>query len=287
MKQPSYNILIVDDEDAIKNVLASILSLKGHKCSTASDGIEALSMLADNGYDVMIVDIVMPNMDGITLTKEALKINPEMPIMVMTGFAEHSANEAMEAGAWDFISKPFSSNEFLLRFYKMMHNYEIIRLAIRDPLSGVFNRKKFYSELTKEIKRAERYGHNIALVMFDIDWFKEINDKYGHQTGDHVLQEIVKIVETNIRKTDVFCRYGGDEFVILMPETNIDGATHLAEKLKKSIEQHEFEQIKNITCSFGVSEYIEKEGEDSFIKRVDTALYNAKNSGRNSVEVIP
>lgn len=283
MSPDKYNVIVVDDEDNIKNLIKELLTLKGHKCFTASNGKEALEKLSSDNYDSAIIDIVLPEMDGITLTKEILKKHPDMAIMVMTGFADYTAKDALDCGASDFINKPFSPNEFLMRFYKMMHTHTLIRQAMRDPLTGALNRRQFNIEFYKEIQRSKRYKHALSIIIFDIDQFKEINDSFGHQTGDHVLQEIGKIVRENIRLMDVFARYGGDEFVILMPEANIHGAIHLAEKLKKSIDEHEFQCIKKVSCSFGVSQYYEGDSEDDFIKRADKALYEAKNGGRNRV----
>ncbi len=283
MSPNTYKVIVVDDEDNIKDLIKELLTLKGHKCFTASNGKEALEKLSSDNFDSAIIDIVMPEMDGITLTKEILKKYPDIAIMVMTGFADYTAKEALDSGASDFINKPFNPNEFLMRFYKMMHTHILIRQAMRDPLTGALNRRQFNIELYKEIQRSKRYKHDLSMIIFDVDRFKEINDSFGHQTGDYVLQEIGKIVRENIRLMDVFARYGGDEFVILMPEANIHGAIHLAGKLKKSIEEHEFQCTKKVSCSFGVSQYYEDESEDDFIKRADKALYEAKNGGRNRI----
>ncbi len=157
-------------------------------------------------------------------------------------------------------------------------------LSTRDPLTEIFNRSKFSTELLKEVDRARRYERPIALIMMDIDFFKAVNDNYGHQVGDDILRECVEIINHNIRKTDFFARYGGEEFVLLLPETLLSDAIDLAEKLREKISTHKFPTIDKLTCSFGVSKLYD--GEDGFkmLNRADAALYRAKNNGRNRVE---
>jgi two-component system cell cycle response regulator len=282
-----YKVLIVDDDPLSQKLVFALLSSKGHACDIASDGLEALAKMGSRSYDAVITDIVMPNMDGIVLTKKISKKYPLMPVMVMTAFAEeHTAQMAMDAGASDFINKPFAGEEFLLRFQKMMKDHETLRLAVKDPLTDIFNRRQFNVDLQREVERSSRYGRKLSVVMLDIDRFKHVNDVYGHQAGDVVLQEIARLAEQHIRKIDIFARYGGEEFCILMPETDISGAVNLAEKLRQIIEGYEFPQAKHITASLGVSEYSRGEDVYDFIKRADDALYNAKKKGRNRVEYL-
>lgn len=156
-------------------------------------------------------------------------------------------------------------------------------LATTDALTGIFNRKKFNDELGKEVERSRRYRNLVSLIFFDIDHFKKVNDTYGHSVGDLVLQGISKIVSSNIRKGDVFARWGGEEFVVLIPENGNGSAMVLAEKLRVAIENHQFETVGTVTCSFGVADYVANEEVEDLIRRADKALYQAKNSGRNCV----
>lgn len=158
-------------------------------------------------------------------------------------------------------------------------------LSHQDYLTGAYNRKKFYDELLKEIDRVKRYDQKLSIFMFDIDHFKSVNDTFGHQKGDLVLQQISKIVQKAIRKTDVFARYGGEEFVVLMPGTTLNGARDIAERLRVEIEKTEFPHGNIVTCSFGVAEISQFDTADSFLNKADIALYNAKHSGRNLVVV--
>ncbi len=164
-------------------------------------------------------------------------------------------------------------------------------LSETDPLTGIFNRRKLDNILDGYVKLALRYNMPLSLIMFDIDHFKEINDNYGHQIGDNILIELANLIKTNLRETDFFARFGGEEFMILMPETNLIYAKAKAESLRKLIEENVFKYIYRLTCSFGVVEYGGKDNFgntqdiiNSFIKRVDNALYRAKENGRNRVE---
>lgn len=162
---------------------------------------------------------------------------------------------------------------------------EILRkMATTDTLTGVFNRGKFNAVLDDEIKRVERYPAPLSLILFDIDHFKRINDTFGHQVGDAVLVRLAKLVAKKIRAQDIFARWGGEEFVILAPGSNLENTRQLAEKLRNSIEKQNFTKAVNVTCSFGIAELRQDENADSLTKRADDALYRAKENGRNLVE---
>lgn len=156
--------------------------------------------------------------------------------------------------------------------------------ASTDPLTGISNRLRFNEALDAEIKRSQRYGMRLSLIMFDVDRFKAINDTYGHHTGDDALREVAELVENNIRGYDLFARWGGEEFMIMVTNSEKSHAVGLAEKLRALIEGRRFPVIGNITCSFGVTELIPGESLDRFMQRVDNALYRAKQMGRNRVE---
>jgi len=158
-------------------------------------------------------------------------------------------------------------------------------LSMKDSMTRIYNRKKFLDMLLSEIQRSTRYQHPLSLIMFDIDFFKRINDTYGHQTGDKAILQIVKLVRQSIRATDVFGRYGGEEFILCLPETPIAEAALIAERLRVKIAQLDIDNIGTLTCSFGVTHLIGNESVDELIKRADNALYYAKDNGRNRVEV--
>ena len=156
--------------------------------------------------------------------------------------------------------------------------------ASHDKLTGLFNRNRFDEIYSKEIKRARRYNNDLSIIIFDIDNFKTVNDTYGHQIGDEVLKEMAQIVTTHVREQDITVRWGGEEFLILLPQTNIDGAISVANKIKTAINEHIFTSNSlAITGSFGVTELLEEDNENDFILRGDKLLYEAKKTGKNKV----
>ena len=159
------------------------------------------------------------------------------------------------------------------------------RLATIDELTQVFNRTKFQEVIKIELERAKRYNHPLSMLMFDIDHFKAINDTYGHSVGDYVLQTLAQIAKENLREIDYLVRWGGEEFIIIAPETDLERAKALAERIRTAIENYRFDQAGKITISFGVTEFKENDTDDTFIRRADDAMYKAKEKGRNRVEV--
>jgi len=152
-----------------------------------------------------------------------------------------------------------------------------------DNLTGVYNRKKFKERLDLETERFRRYQITLSIIMFDIDHFKEINDRHGHDVGDQVLVELSRLTRNNIRDMDLLCRWGGEEFILLLPHTNLKSATLMAEKLRRMVESHEFPKVSRMTCSYGVTDFRKNDEEKTLFKRVDEALYEAKKAGRNQV----
>ena len=163
---------------------------------------------------------------------------------------------------------------------------EIRLLATTDSLTGIANRREFNRILTSETDRVRRYGKPLSLVMFDIDFFKRVNDTFGHDAGDYVLQAITGLVKENIRSVDVVARWGGEEFMVLMPASNLAAARNTAEKLRQAIAQYRFDKVDKITVSFGVTEFVLQDDSNSLLKRADDALYQAKERGRNRVETL-
>ena len=160
---------------------------------------------------------------------------------------------------------------------------ELEQLAITDPLTSLFNRRKFNELLDYEVERNQRYHTGLSLIMCDIDHFKQINDKFGHVAGDTALKTFSEKVTENIRDVDIFARWGGEEFMILMPNADINSARSVAEKLRKTIEDTNIQTVSSLTASFGVTHCNDNDTTISFIERVDEALYKAKQLGRNTV----
>jgi diguanylate cyclase (GGDEF)-like protein/PAS domain S-box-containing protein len=163
---------------------------------------------------------------------------------------------------------------------------ELEKTATTDKLTQAYNRTKFHEVIKTEFERAKRYNHIVSMIMFDIDHFKKINDTHGHAVGDYVLQALTQIVMENLREIDYLVRWGGEEFIVIAPETDVEKAKVLAERIRKAIEGYRFDQAGTVTISLGVTQYGENDTADSFIKRADDAMYAAKAKGRNRVEVL-
>ncbi len=164
-------------------------------------------------------------------------------------------------------------------------NRELYDLSAKDPLTGIYNRKKFDDSLEEWMGLAQRYGNPLSIILFDIDNFKGVNDTYGHIVGDNVLKNVTASVCSSIRDTDVFARWGGDEFVILLPNTDLQQAEGIAERIRKSLRENCLDTVRNITCSFGVAELSERDTILSLLRRADDLLLQAKTSGKDRVVI--
>ena len=172
----------------------------------------------------------------------------------------------------------------LIKQQQVLHE-EISRIAAEDDLTGLYNRRKINELIHDEIERSERYKKGFSIIIMDIDFFKRVNDRFGHLAGDQLLKMFSDIMRDTIRHTDTAGRWGGEEFVVLCPETKMDGAMALADKIRQRIESYIFNSFGKQTASFGVACYVDDDSVDSIISRADIALYDAKNSGRNRVAV--
>lgn len=163
---------------------------------------------------------------------------------------------------------------------------EIHLLATTDSLTGIANRREFSAILAREVDRAKRYGTPMSLAMYDLDYFKRVNDTFGHDVGDYVLQTVTRLVKENIRANDVVARWGGEEFMVLMPQSDVQAARNASEKLRLAIAAHHFDKVGSLTASFGVAAFEPQDDLNSLLKRVDDAVYRAKEQGRNRVEIL-
>jgi diguanylate cyclase (GGDEF)-like protein len=163
---------------------------------------------------------------------------------------------------------------------------ELKKLSITDNLTQTYNRTKYDEVIKREIARTKRNSRPLSVAMFDIDHFKEVNDAYGHDVGDYVLKTLSQIAKKNIRDIDYLIRWGGEEFIVIVLDTDLRGAEVMAEKIRHAIENFNFDKVSRVTVSFGVTQFKQDDTEDSLMKRTDDALYQAKGKGRNRVEVI-
>ncbi len=292
------SILIVDDEEAIRESMHEFLLLGGYKVLTAASAEEAIDLLADNHFDVVITDIMLGGIDGLQLT-DFIKKNYTSEIIVMTGYyKDYSYEEAVNKGASDFVFKPLRFEELHLRLKRVLKERlrskerkqmvaELQTLAITDGLTNLYNSRHFNNQIEMEINRSVRYSHRLALLLFDIDYFKKFNDSFGHVEGDKVLIKIGQIVISLLRTMDSAYRYGGEEFTIILPETSGEEAKTVAKRVREAIGSEIFTPKRgkpiSVTVSVGVTEYFIDEGISSFVQRADKAMYVSKQTGRNRV----
>lgn len=205
-----------------------------------------------------------------------------MPFGVLAAHSTRSKRFTQD----DVYFLEFVANVLSAAILRKQAEEEIHRMATTDPLTGVANRRRFSELLDNEINRAMRYGSAFSLILCDLDKFKQINDGYGHNVGDEVLKAASGIVRTNLRETDILARWGGEEFIILVPQTYADTALILAEKLRAALAERELDHVGQVTASFGVTQFVAKDTVTCLIKRADDALYQAKRLGRNRVEML-
>jgi diguanylate cyclase (GGDEF)-like protein len=284
MNPLNLRILIVDDEEEVGNFIVSLLSKRGHECDTAKDGIEALEKNKKNPFNAAVIDVVLPLMNGIDLTKELLRLNPNLPIMIMTGHAEeHSAVSAIAAGAREFIRKPFSIDEFMLRFDKMMRDYKgeetLLALSLTDELTGLYNRRRFFVLTEQYLKVALRTKKRSLLLYIDMDELKWINDHYGHHEGDHALIDLAGILKKTFRESDIIARIGGDEFVVLL-ESTVENDGILITRLYENIKDYNAKGPRRyqLSISVGAAQFDPENPIliDELLSKADASMYAQK-----------
>ncbi|MGQ9653779.1 MAG: GGDEF domain-containing response regulator [Thermodesulfobacteriota bacterium] len=282
-----HKILVVDDEVHIRETLEKSLTMMGYTCRTAKDGEEALERLASEFFDIVIADIRMPRMDGMALLRAMRQEHRDVDVIMMTGFGqEHTYMEVIEAGATDFIAKPFRHEELQAKVKRVSRERtlraELLYLSLHDSLTGLFNRRFLYQKLQEEVERAKRQKRDLAMIILDVDHFKEYNDLRGHLDGDQLLAGLSQILTSCIRQNvDTVYRYGGDEFAILLIEADISQARSIAERIRRAFEA---KHIDRCTLSLGVAQLQPKGNPDDLIRMADEAMYRAKRAGGNRVE---
>ncbi|MDH8679011.1 diguanylate cyclase [Fusibacter bizertensis] len=247
------------------------------------------------GYDLFIVDLVMPDINGEEIIYRVKQSNPDAIIILITSYSEGRAiQHCLSIGANDFILKPLDFKMFILRIYVSISNYRLHKenaknsellyeLATKDSLTKVYNRNYFIESLRTKAIEAQRTSLPFSLILLDLDNFKQINDEYGHLKGDVVLIQTSKVLTYKLRESDIICRWGGEEFCMLLPNTTREDAIKVAEKIRAAIEEMHIEGVRPITVSLGVTIWQPDDNDASVFKRLDNSLYLAKLTGKNKV----
>jgi two-component system, cell cycle response regulator len=295
-------VLVVDDRQSSYERITSVLATE-HAVEIESNPNQALIRAAEGNYDLMIISLGIENFDGLRLCSQVRSLDRtrNVPILAIADGKDNARMaRGLEIGVNDYLTRPIDKNELLARARTQIRKkryaerlrenvQQSIEMAITDALTGMYNRYYMESHLAALVEQASTRGKSLTLLMIDIDYFKSINDSFGHDAGDDVLRQLATRVRKSIRGIDLACRYGGEEFVIVMPETDMAVATIVAERLRRRIAAEPFSvqqgtrQIET-TISAGIATLDAADDTvASILKRADQALYRAKRDGRNRV----
>ena len=287
----SARILVVDDNPLNLRMLADWLATEHYVVNTATDGFEALAKIAAERPDIVLLDVVMPELNGFEVCRR-IKADPTMadiPVIMVTALSDvDDLVRGFDAGAEDFVTKPFNFDALMARVRSQLrrkrHYERIVEESLVDPLTCAFNRRYFDAHAPRMAARCRAARNPVAVLMIDVDNLKQINDARGHSAGDRVLKEVVDRFTSALRPSDLVARVGGDEFIVVMPETDPDAALHIAERLRSRIGDTPVEGVA-VTVSVGTaaSRPDEEEELDATLQRADAALYEAKRAGGNRV----
>ena len=292
-------ILVVDDVPANVEILSFHLGDEGYDVVEAQSGEQALAILnsdAESDIDLVLLDVMMPVMSGLDVLAQ-IKRNSEtehIPVILVTANAEdQNVAEGLDMGAFDYIIKPYSLMVLLARVRAALREKErqdlLEKWATTDPLTELLNRRHFFELADRELERCRRQNSELSFILLDIDLFKQVNDQYGHLIGDNVLITLANEVKKQLRKVDFCCRYGGEEFVICLPDTPKEGSFDVAERIRNQVERTQFstqdEDAFTVSISLGIATREQEENVEAILKRADDALYQAKEAGRNQTKV--
>ncbi len=298
-------VLIADDDPTIRVQLRLLLTKWGYGVVECSDGLEAWEAAqAEDAPSMLLLDWSIPGMEGIEICKRVRKLDKKKYsyIILLTGKAEKKdVIKGFEVGADDYVTKPFFPHELQARLKagirviglqrQLMDARAILETeAVHDSLTGTLNRRGIKKATEAEFERASRSKSELAVAMFDLDNFKLVNDTYGHMAGDTLLQEVTKKIRSILRPYDIFGRFGGDEFLLVMPGCSKDDAVKLCNRIRGAIFEYLVPTVEGaikVSLSIGVCvrNASEQPNVDSLIKSADKALYQAKGNGRNRVEI--
>ena len=295
-------ILIIDDSRLITQFGKSILTGKGLEVLTAESGEIGLELAFREQPDLILLDVILPGMDGYEICEQLKKTDEskDIPVIMLTSKAEPADKiKGLMLGAVDYVTKPFDAGELIARvnthlrikeLYEALQerNRQLQEMANRDGLTNLFNHRVFHEHLSREMNRVRRYGGAITCAIADIDFFKKVNDTYGHQTGDSILKAVAQILQRGIRETDLAARYGGEEFALVLLETESPAALLVCERIRAQIAARPFAAVNpplHVTLSFGIASFPSNwiKEEKDLVEAADQALYQAKEGGRNRV----
>ncbi|MCB9654129.1 MAG: diguanylate cyclase [Deltaproteobacteria bacterium] len=290
-------VLLVEHSSAQRAILRGSLLQAGYRVAEAKSAVDAESKMLESPPDAILLTWELPDAEGPDLLKKWTSNTSleTIPILMLTSHDEpDKIYQALDSGAFDFLRKPPDRLELHARIRNAVRNKalhdELRRLASRDPLTGLLNRRAFMDQLDQELARSRRYGREFALAIIDVDHFKRINDSAGHDIGDLALVQLSQHLTRSLRQVDIVARYGGEEFIVMLPETAPSRATMVLNRLRAGMQEVKWgneQHPLSVTFSSGVSCFTAGHTPNAMvlIKHADVALYRAKNLGRNRVEL--
>jgi diguanylate cyclase (GGDEF)-like protein len=292
---------VVDDDRLARDRVTALLRARGHAPFAFESAVRMLEAHHQHPFELVLLDVIMEGMSGVDACR-ILKARDDVfvPVVLVTARTDPDARvEGLRIGADDYVAKPFEEEELLARVGSMLRikrAFDVVaatrnrmaELAVLDDLTGLYNVRYLQQRFGEEWKRAERHREPLAIAMLDVDHFKSVNDRHGHDVGDLVLREASARIKSSVRDTDVVARYGGEEFVVLLPSTQLAGALVVAERVRRAFADRAFDTPRGrlpVTTSIGLALYPSRgiSSKDHLLRAADAALYRAKEEGRDRI----
>ena len=314
MSEIRRKILVVDDARSQLDWLVGVLEREGYDVRTAATGEDAIKAVRSDPPDLVLLDMVLPGLGGHEVLRivKARPADEFIPVIITSQKTDtESKVRGLRLGADDYVTKPLEESEILARCNSMLRiktlqdqlrqsndrltatQRELQELSVTDALTRLKNRRFFDERIAEEFRRASRYSDPLSLIMVDLDHFKDVNDRFGHQAGDAVLREAADVIRASTREPDICARYGGEEFAVILPKTHLTGALAVAERIWKELGSKVYRPGSadsepadyRVTASLGVAAYpyVDITSAELLLKYSDAALYQAKESGRNTI----
>ena len=289
-------VLVVDGDRRVRQGLLELLERRHFRMDVAASADTALKKVQKTAYDAVFLDQRLPPVGGMELVPRILQIRPDASVVFMVRRGTPESNlGAMKQGAFHCLAKPVEPamldlvlRSCLERARLMRQNADLQLKTIQDDLTTAYNRRHLDASLDEELERDRRYGRTFSILFFDLDHLKEVNDKYGHLAGSRVLREVAHLIQAKLRRSDRIFRYGGDEFVVTLPETGSEGAVRVAHRLRRTLRSHRFLAAEghstHLTASFGVATFPQDgSSQEELIRVADQAMYRIKRQSRDGV----
>ncbi len=296
-------IVVADDDRITREMLAGILRLHGFNVETVVDGQAAVERVGRGGVDLVLLDILMPRLSGLEACRllKGMTSDNFLPVVLVTVKTDTASRvEGLRIGADDYVCKPFDERELIARVeamlrIKKLHDHvakaraKLEQLSVHDDLTGLYNYRYLHTRLSEEFKRAERYHDPLASIVVDIDRLQAINDNGGRPLGDQIIKGVADVVRRSVREVDVVARFGGDEFLVVLPSTHFAGSVTVAERIWREVGDKPFvseaTRSHKVTLSIGVALYPSRDvrTKDALLRAADTALHQAKRDGGNRI----